>query len=114
MDKSQIKRDYKETKRPMGIYAIKVSQKNTVFLGVAIDLDARINRHKSELKFGGHRNSELQKLWDSQGEAALTFEILDVLDHQDNEPTDPKKELQTLAEMWTHKLKEAGNTVISL
>ena len=114
MDKSQIKRDYKETKRPMGVYAIKISRTSTVFLGAATDLDARLNRHKSELKFRGHRNSELQKLWDAQGEAAFVFEILDVLDHQDNDPADPQQELQTLAEMWTHKLQEAGNTVLSV
>jgi len=77
-------------------------------------LPARFNRHKAELKFGSHRNSELQEIWNSLGESALEFEILDVLDHEEKTQTNPAEELQVLTEMWIQKLKKAGDSIICL
>lgn len=114
MDKSAIKKAYKETKRSMGVYGIKISQKNKVFIGFATDLTARFNRHKAELNFKSHRNKELQALWNSLGESAFEFEILDVLDHEETTQTDPNEELPILADMWIQKLQKAGDTVIAL
>jgi len=111
MDKSAIKKAYKETRQPMGIYKITTSQNNKIFIGIATDLPARFNRHKAELKFGSHRNKELQKTWDSLGESGLTFEILDILDHEESTQTNPDEELQVLAEMWIQKLKDGGHSV---
>jgi predicted GIY-YIG superfamily endonuclease len=113
MDKSALKNAYKRSKRPMGVYIISNSQDNTIFIGYSTDLPAKFNRHKSELKFGGHRNKELQNLWKSLGENALTFKILDELDHKE-EIQNPEKELQLLTEMWVSKLEKEGFTVITL
>lgn len=98
----------------MGVYVIRIAQNDKVFIGFAADLPARFNRHKAELKFGSHRNSELQKIWNSLGESALEFEILDVLDHEENTQTNPIEELQILAEMWIQKLKKAGDSIVCL
>ena len=114
MDKAEMKRTYKQFKPPMGVYRIANQQNNTVFLGFATDLRARFNRHKSELRFGGHRNRELQDLWKALGESAFTFEILDELEHEDDSASNPKEELQVLADMWFQKLAEAGDSVVLL
>jgi len=98
----------------MGVYRIKASQTDTIYIGFATDLPARFNRHKAELKFGSHRNKELQEIWNSFGESALEFEILDVLDHEENTQANPLEELRTLAEMWIQKLKEAGASTVCL
>jgi len=114
MDKSAIKKAYKQAKQPMGVYRIRNSQNDKSYIGFATDLPARFNRHKAELKFGSHQNRELQEIWNSFGESAFEFEILDVLEHEENTQGNPDEELQILAEMWIQKLKKAGESIVCL
>lgn len=114
MDKSELKRAYKESKRPCGVYRIRNSQNDTIYIGFATDLEARFNRHKAELKFGSHRNKELQKTWDSYGESALEFETLDVLDQEDAAKASIDEELQLLMDMWIQKLNKTENAIVFL
>jgi hypothetical protein len=114
MDKSTIKKAYKETKRPMGVYRIRSSRNDKVYIGSGTDLQAKINRHKAELRFGSHRNKELQEAWNLLGEPAFEFEVLDVLDHEENPQASPAEELHVLVEMWIRKLEKAGYSVVSL
>jgi hypothetical protein len=114
MDKSSAKRDYKQAKRPMGVYRIRNKRNGKSYVDFSVDLPARINRNKTELKFGSHRNKELLEEWKSSGESSFEFEILDELAHQENRQTDPIEELRALAEMWISKLEKAGYTVVRL
>jgi group I intron endonuclease len=111
MDKSELKKAYKQSNRPMGVYRITNTENNRVYIGYGTDIQAKINRHKAELKFGNHRNRELQDAWNSFGESAFEFEVLDVLDHEEDSQTDPAEELQILAEMWIKKLEKAGDSI---
>jgi GIY-YIG catalytic domain len=114
MDKSAAKKDYKEAKRPMGVYRIRNTRNRKSYVGFDRDWVARINRHKAELKFGSHRNRELQEEWNALGEASFQFEVLDELDHKETSQTSPIEELRVLAEMWIRKLEKAGDSVVSL
>ena len=80
MDKSEAKKKYKRAKRPMGVYRIRNAQNGKSYVGYSIDLQARINRQETELKFGSHRNSELLGEWKSFGEPSFEFEVLDELE----------------------------------
>ncbi len=114
MDKSEAKRDYKRLKRPMGVYRIRNIRDDKSYVGFSMDLKAGINRNKTELKFGSHRNRELLKEWKEFGELCFEFEILDELAHEDNTQADPVEELRTLAEMWMRKLEAAACKVVRL
>lgn len=114
MDKSEMKKAYKQSKRPMGVYRIKNCKNDRVFIGFATDLPARFNRHKAELKFKSHRNSELQEIWNSFGESAFEFEIIDLLDYKENNKANANEELHVLAEMWVERLKNGGDSVVYL
>ena len=114
MDKSAAKKEYKQARRPMGVYRIRNTRNNKSYVGFDIDLSARINRHKAELNFGSHRNRELQVEWNSIGESFFQFEVLHELNHKENSPASLIEELQVLAEMWTRKLEKAGDSVVSL
>ena len=114
MDKSKMKKAYKESRRPMGVFRIKSTPDNKVYIGFGTDLPARINRHKAELKFGSHRNRELQETWDSLGESAFDFEVLDVLDHEENLQSNHAEELRVLVEMWIRRLEEEGHLIVPL
>ena len=98
----------------MGVYRIRSTRNDKVYIGFGTDLQAKINRHKAELKFGSHRNRELQEAWDSLGESAFEFEVLDVLDHDENSQASPAEELHVLLEMWIRKLEKAGYSIVSL
>jgi group I intron endonuclease len=114
MDKSAAKTRYKQAKRPMGVYRIRNTRNNKSYVGSDRDLSARINRHKAELKFGSHRNRELQGEWNSFGESSFQFEVLDELDPKEDSQASPVEELRVLAEMWIRKLEKAGDSVVSL
>ncbi len=109
-----MKKAYKDTARPMGVYRITITQNNKAYIGFAIDVPARINRHKAELRFGSHRNTELQEIWKSFGESALEFEVLDILDHEKGLQANPAEELHILLQMWTQKLEKQGYIVLAL
>ena len=79
MDKSAAKKDYKQAKRMMGVYRIRNMQSDKSYVGFSTDLPARVNRHKTELKFGSHRNMELLGEWKALGESSFEFEVLDEL-----------------------------------
>ena len=114
MDRSEVKKDYKQTKRPMGVYRIRNTQNGKSYVGYSIDLQARINRQKAELKFGSHRNSELLDEWKSFEESSFEFEVLDELELDENSKADPVEELRILSEMRVRKLEKAGSIVVNL
>lgn len=49
---------------------------------------------------------ELQKIWNSYGESALEFEILNVLTQKEGHKTSPDEELNVLSEMWIRQLEK--------
>jgi hypothetical protein len=114
MDKSAAKKEYKQAKRPMGVYRIRNTRNDKSYVGFDTELPAKINRHKAELKFGSHRNRELQEEWNSFGESSFQFEVLDELSHEESSLSSPIEELQVLAEMWIRKLEKAKYFVVSL
>lgn len=114
MDRSEVKKAYKQAERPMGVYRILNTRNGKSYVGYSIDMQARINRQKAELKFGSHRNSELLSEWKSFGESSFEFEIVDELELDDQTRADPLEELRILSEMWVRKLEKAGNTVSSI
>jgi len=114
MNKSELKKTYKQTSRPMGVYILRSAKNKMVFIGAGVDIQAKINRHKAELKFGKHRNRELQELWNSSGGQNIEFEVLDVLDHEEDSKDNPAEELKILLEMWIQKLAKPGESIVRL
>jgi len=114
MDRSTMKKAYKEAGRPMGVFGIKSTRDDKIYVGFGTDLPARINRHKAELRFKNHRNRELQESWTLLGESAFDFEVLDVFDHEENPKADPVEELRVLAEMWIRRVEEEGHGIVTI
>ncbi len=114
MDKAAAKREYKEAKRPMGVYRIRNTENGRNYVGFSTNALARMNRHRAELGFGSERCQELQSDWDSLGAAAFQFEVLDELERDADYAASPFEELRILADMWVGKLEQAGESVIRL
>lgn len=58
-----------------GIYFITNKVNNKVYVGRAINLTRRKNKHFSELRCGVHDNEHLQRAFNKYGEANFTFEV---------------------------------------
>ena len=108
MDKKALIREYKESQRPMGVYQIRNTVNGKLLVGVSVDLPSILNRHRAELRMGGHRNLELQKDWAEFGPEAFEFEVLDTLTPPERPDYDPSDDLRALEELWLDKLSPFG------
>ena len=99
-----LSRQYKERKPPMGVYVIRNLVEQHVFVGASLDLDGAMNRHRFELKLGGHRNPALSREWKQHGAHNFAFEVIDRLKPRDEPGYDCKSELSALLALWTEEL----------
>ena len=104
-DKRRLKQQYMETKRPFGVFLIRNTTNDRVYLGGGIDIQGIINRHKFALGMGGHQSKQLQKDWNALGADRFEFEILDQMEPRDEPGFDARRELQFMEEMWLEKLE---------
>jgi group I intron endonuclease len=106
--RKEINREYKERVKPSGVYQVKNLANGKVLLGSSLNLEGPLNRHKFMLKIDGHTNKELQKDWNELGSDQFIFEILEVVQVQDNPNFNLKDELTLLEQIWLEKLQPFG------
>jgi hypothetical protein len=100
----ELKNEYKQKKSPMGVFQIKNIINNKILVNSSVDMASKWNRHKTELKFGSHRNKVLQKEWKEYGEDKFIFEVLSELKYKTEENADYPAELKILEEMVIDEL----------
>src|SRR4051812_43515098 len=100
MDKKALKREYKETQRPMGVYRVRNTGNGMALIGSSVDLTAILNRHRAALRMGAHANKTLQKHWNELGPDAFEFEVLDTLTPPDTPGYKPANDLRELEQLW--------------
>jgi len=108
--KKEIKDEYKLKKFPIGVFQIRNTINNKVFIDSSIDLDSIWNRHRFQLNFGIHTNKNLQKEWKQFGEENFVYEILSTL-KQDSETAkrvNYDKEAKVLALMIIEDIQPFG------
>jgi hypothetical protein len=104
MDRRTLIRQYKETRRPMGIYQVRNTRNGKCYIGTAADLPAILNSNRAQLRLGVHSNRELQQDWNALGPDHFTFEVLDTLKPPDQPDYDPTDDLRTLESLWLERL----------
>ncbi len=95
----ELKNEYKQLKPEAGILQISNLVNGKYLIEESENISAKINRHRTELRFGSHRNKALQADWNEQGEDQFTFSTLELLEIKDDELLDIKQELKTLKAM---------------
>ena len=103
--KKQLKQEYKQNPRPMGVFLIRNMVNDKVFVGVGLDLSGIINSHKFQLAAGVHRNRRLQNDWNEFGGESFSFEIYDQLTPREDPQFDYREELVFLENLWLEKLE---------
>jgi hypothetical protein len=110
VNRTELKRAYKETRREMGVYQIKNIQNGKTLVAASRNLRASMNGKKFELRHGSHFNKELQEEWNRYGESSFTFEVLEILKPREDAPADYlyREELRALEDKWLAKLQPFG------
>jgi hypothetical protein len=107
--RKDLLREYKEQKKPAGVFQIKNIANGKVFLGSSLNLDGALNRHKFALTIGKHQNEAMQKDWDEFGPEKFVFEELEVVQAKENDPhLNIDDELTLLEQIWLEKLQPLG------
>ena len=109
MDKKALSREYKDTRRPMGVYCIRNTVNGKLLVGKSVDLPSILNRQRGQLRSGSHLNPSLQKDLIEYGAEAFEIDVLDTLEATDRADYDPSTDLRTLEQMWLDKLSPFGN-----
>jgi hypothetical protein len=111
----ELKADYKREPRPMGVYAVRDTKEHVAYVGTAKDLPGILNRHRFELKVGGHQNKELVAAYKLHGADAFAFEVLDTLEPKTEPGQDYDDDLGTLLRLRMEQgLKEDDGTPVRL
>ncbi len=103
--KKELKQAYKHMKFRMGVFQIRNTVNDKIFIEGNIDLDSIWNRHRFQLNFGNHPNEALQLEWNTYGEAKFVYEILDEIKPSETEITNYNKEIKLLEQMFIDELQ---------
>ena len=106
MNKKDLKREYKETKQPMGVFQIRNLTNEKVWISSSLNLAGIFNRYEFALKAGSHLNKVLQTDWNALGAEKFVFEVLEELESRDG--LDDRKELAFLEDLWLEKIQPYG------
>ena len=60
-----------------GIYRITCNANQKFYIGSAVDIRVRWNRHRYDLRKGQHKNAYLQSSWNKYGEDTFIFDIVE-------------------------------------
>jgi hypothetical protein len=71
--KKVLKAAYKLQRPDAGVFQIKNNKNGMILIESSTDIQSKWNRHRTELRFGSHRNKILQKDWNQYGEDSLYF-----------------------------------------
>ena len=106
-NQKQLKKEYQQSVRAMGVFLIRNNLSDKVFLGSSPNLHGILNRHKFQLEMGNHPNKALQADWNELGSDSFAFEIVDEL--APREEVDYRAELAFLEDLWLEKLQPFGD-----
>jgi predicted transcriptional regulator len=112
--KAELKKIYKLTPTPIGIFQIRCLKNNRVYIGSALNLNGKMNSHRAQLRFGTSANTRLQEDWNNFGEENFLFEILEEIKPDPNPNYEYNDDLKNLKDAWINILKAEKKEVFIL
>lgn len=107
-DKKELKKQYKQSLPPMGVYGIRNLVNGRILVGSSKNLPGKANSYRFQLKQGSHMNRELQRDYLQFGGDNFDFSVIDYLEPGDGPDHDYTGDLAALEEMWLEKLQPFG------
>lgn len=109
MDRKEAKLQYKLSHRPMGVYQVRNTVNNKVWINSSLNLPGSFNGDRAKLKVGTHHKSpKLIKAWKEFGEDSFVWEILEEVFPRSEPGYDYKADLVFLEDLWLEKLEPYG------
>lgn len=105
MNRKELKKQYKQTPRPMGILQVKNLSSGKIYITCSKNLPAKLNSIKFQLDNGSHPVRELQCDYNKYGEKNFSFEMIDYLEPKEDPLYDYSEDLKVLEDMWMEKLQ---------
>ncbi len=102
--KKEIARTYAERKRVQGVFAVRCAASGEVWISSSRNLDTQKNSVWFALRMGGHPNGAVQVAWNTHGEAAFTYEIVEELSDEDLTPMGFRDLLKARERDWREVL----------
>ncbi len=108
IDKRTLKQQYLAKTSRAGVYAIRNLVTGRVLVASSNDVQGALNRHRFELRQGGHRNRLLSQDWSRHGEASFAFDILGMVEPEVDSTLDVARELEELLALWRQEIPCEG------
>jgi hypothetical protein len=108
MDKSALKRAYKENPPAAGIFQITNTQNGKILIGKGMNVHGILNSQQAQLQFGSHKNLDLQQDYNRSGKEKFEFGILDQLEMLSKTALEIQDDLDALEALWLEKLQPYG------
>jgi hypothetical protein len=102
--KKEIARAYVERKRVQGVFAVRCTPSGEVWISSSRNLDTQKNSVWFALRMGGHPNKVAQAAWNTLGEDAFTYEIVEELSDADLTPMGFRDLLKARERDWREVL----------
>src|SRR5262245_54871175 len=103
--KKELKKEYKQTHTPMGVYQIRNLINDKVLVGAALNLPGILTSKRLQLRSGSNPNKKLQAEWNEFGGENFAFEVLDEITATNGVGYDYRADLVALEELWLEKLQ---------
>ena len=97
--KKELKEEFKQQRPSMGVFQVKNQENGKVLIEGSTNMQSKWNRHRTELRFGSHRNTQLQNDWNNLGEENFIFSVISELEVEEGESFDLNNEVKLLKEM---------------
>lgn len=110
MDKAAAKLEYKLSHRPMGVFQIRNTTNDRVFVDSSLNIPGKINRHRFQLNAGSFKSKSLQKDWNELGEASFEFETLEPVEPRSDSTYDYAADVLVLEDLWLERLEPYGDS----
>ncbi len=109
--RKELKRQYKESRQPMGVYRVRNKANGKVLLGSSPNLNAVWNKLRMQLSTSSFLlHPELQRDWAEFGPDAFAFEVLEELEVPAAAPPswNGSDDLAALLEIWCEQIEPWG------
>ncbi len=110
VDRKARRREYKETPLPAGVFRVRNTVAGKSFVGASPNAPGKLNSQRFQLEMGSHPDRELQADWNTLGSEGFTFEVVDLLEMDDDPTYDPTEDLAVLKQLWLERLAASGET----
>jgi len=102
--RKELKEEYKQKRPIAGVFQIKNQENGMILIDASTNIMAKWNRHKTELRFGSHRNHKLQADWNQFGEEKFKASIISKVKTKEAEMYDLRTDVAIMFEQVLKKL----------